>query len=159
MQRYIERERPALVVTSSLESYVEAGGAADDQSALIGGFAKSWRSIAKREVPLLVLADTPYMSAAVPDCLSQNSAAPERCRTSHDEAFALSGALQQAAAQSGARFLDLNDRICPGAACEPVIGDVLVYRDQQHLSATYARTLALVLAECAGELLSGAAPR
>lgn len=31
--------------------------------------------------------------------------------------------------------------ICPGGTCRAVIGDALTYRDDSHLSATFARTL------------------
>ncbi|WP_460915618.1 SGNH hydrolase domain-containing protein [Plantactinospora veratri] len=39
-------------------------------------------------------------------------------------------------------LIDLTPAICPGRRCAPVIGGVLVYRDNQHLTASYAATLA-----------------
>ena len=42
--------------------------------------------------------------------------------------------------------LDLTDVICDAEACPPVIGNVQVYRDKHHLSATFAATLAPALA-------------
>ena len=51
---------------------------------------------------------------------------------------------QQAAAGADpqVRYVDLNAVICPTDRCAPVIGGVLVYRDHDHLSATYSRTTA-----------------
>ena len=38
--------------------------------------------------------------------------------------------------------LDLTDYICPDRTCEPVIGNVLVYRQGSHITKTYIDTLA-----------------
>ena len=39
--------------------------------------------------------------------------------------------------------VNVNDWICTDTDCPPVIGNVLVYRDEHHLTATYARTLTI----------------
>ena len=39
----------------------------------------------------------------------------------------------------------MNGYICPGDRCSPIVGNVLVYRDKHHLTATYAATLASAL--------------
>ncbi len=49
--------------------------------------------------------------------------------------------MKAAAQQEGDPVLDLNNRICTPVECPSVIGDVLVYRDDHHLTATYSRTL------------------
>ena len=40
------------------------------------------------------------------------------------------------------RFLDLADRVCGPAFCPAVIGNVLVYLDDNHLTASYATSMA-----------------
>jgi hypothetical protein len=40
------------------------------------------------------------------------------------------------------RFLDLADRVCGPAFCPAVVGNVLVYLDDNHLTASYARSMA-----------------
>lgn len=158
VQDYISREKPALVITTALETYIKANS--DDPSAapLTEGFVESWQRIENNDVPVLVLADTPYMASNVPDCLALHISDPSQCRTKASQAFKAAGPLKEAASRQGAHFVDLNDRICPGSFCQPIIGDVLVYRDQHHLSATYARTLALAFKERADELLPRTAP-
>jgi hypothetical protein len=47
-----------------------------------------------------------------------------------------------AAAMKGAHLIDLTSYYCNDTNCPAVIGHVVVYRDQDHLTATYARTLA-----------------
>jgi hypothetical protein len=38
--------------------------------------------------------------------------------------------------------IDPRPALCPDGLCPAVIGDVLVWRDDNHITATYARTLA-----------------
>jgi hypothetical protein len=50
-----------------------------------------------------------------------------------------------AARAANATLVDLSDAICPGDPCQPVIGDMIVYRDDHHLTATFAASLARLL--------------
>jgi hypothetical protein len=43
--------------------------------------------------------------------------------------------------------LDLTELFCPDGFCAPVIGNVLVYHDNSHITVAYARTLAPFLGE------------
>ena len=48
-----------------------------------------------------------------------------------------------ALAQDGSVYaLDLSEYVCPDGMCTPVVGNVAVFLDDNHLTATYARTLA-----------------
>ena len=40
------------------------------------------------------------------------------------------------------RFLDVADRVCGPAFCPAVIGNVLVYLDDNHLTASYSTSMA-----------------
>jgi hypothetical protein len=42
-------------------------------------------------------------------------------------------------------FLDLADHLCDDARCPAEIGNVLVYLDDNHLTASYATTMAPVI--------------
>ena len=42
--------------------------------------------------------------------------------------------------------IDAGDMLCPGDVCGTIIGDVFVYMDDNHVSATYSRTMAPELA-------------
>jgi hypothetical protein len=42
-------------------------------------------------------------------------------------------------------FIDLSDYFCDGETCPPVIGNVLVYRHMNHVTATYVKTMAPML--------------
>jgi hypothetical protein len=44
------------------------------------------------------------------------------------------------------QFIDMTPYFCDGRKCPPVIGNVIVYRDDSHITAAYSRTLAPMLA-------------
>jgi hypothetical protein len=43
-------------------------------------------------------------------------------------------------------FVDIADAVCDAERCPPVIGNVLVYLDDNHLTATYSTSMADLLA-------------
>ena len=43
------------------------------------------------------------------------------------------------------RYVDMTDWICGAASCDSVVGGVLVWRDTNHLTGTYAKSLAPAL--------------
>jgi len=50
---------------------------------------------------------------------------------------------QEAAANlSRVHILDLSDLFCDGAVCQPVKNGIIVYRDDSHISAPFAQSLA-----------------
>ncbi|WP_420029090.1 SGNH hydrolase domain-containing protein [Leucobacter chromiireducens] len=150
VQDYVEKNRPELVITSALEDYVP-----HTTQSLSSGFASSWKRFEKSGTRVAVLVDTPYMNSRVPDCLAQNQSNPSVCSTPRDVALPTTRTqlAEAAASVPGVSLIDLTDLICPGEACAPIIGDVLVYRDQHHLSASYSRSLAPFLGERRGTLL------
>jgi hypothetical protein len=52
------------------------------------------------------------------------------------------------------RVIDLDDAICPTDKCAAVIGGVIVYRDSNHLTATYVQSLAPRLNAALSEALA-----
>ena len=92
----------------------------------------------------MVLADTPWIGLDVPDCVAAHEDNLAECAVSREVAFARSaGSIQRdaVARESRAHIIDVTDWVCPAEECAPVIGDVLVWRDAHHLTATYALSL------------------
>jgi hypothetical protein len=50
------------------------------------------------------------------------------------------------AAAAGAQVIDPTSWACPGTVCPVVVGNLLVYRDNSHLSTAYVDWLAPLLA-------------
>ena len=94
-----------------------------------------------------IIGDTPASRVDVPVCLSQHADDIRRCSTSRVEAFGRQKLVRESAAAeaSNATVVDLSTSICPADPCPAVVGNYIVQRDDHHLTATFARSLAAVL--------------
>ncbi|MEQ4305415.1 acyltransferase family protein [Plantactinospora sp. B6F1] len=158
-------ERPRLLLTTGARYQPMAGDRAltgrSAQDALVDGMRRTWSDLVSAGVPTVVLRDTPILAADSPKCVAANPDRLTRCTTDRRVALAASaGAAQLAALKDLDQVdrIDLTTAICPARRCAPVIGGVLVYRDNQHLTATYAATLAPRLRSALDRILAPAAP-
>jgi peptidoglycan/LPS O-acetylase OafA/YrhL len=143
--------RPDFVVTSAFYPYLAevAGqrgaqpGPANDRT-LVAGFRAAWTTLNQAGIPVVALRETPLMGRDVAACVSAHRTRLDRCSTARTEALSAPSILQPAAAGLDASAtIDLTtSEICPGTSCPPVIGNVLVYRDNHHLTAEYSSSLA-----------------
>ncbi|MFJ8577355.1 acyltransferase family protein [Micromonospora sp. NPDC093277] len=147
LRRAVAEDRPDMIVTTSYNYSVYSDGrvlhGAQNRTALVEAMRRTWHGLAD-VAPVVVVRDTPAPGRDIAECVSTHREELTRCAVPRDEALAGIGPVQVDAAegQTGVRVVDLNDAICPADRCAPVIGGVLVYRDANHLTATYARTLA-----------------
>ncbi|MET8358449.1 acyltransferase family protein [Micromonospora sp. NPDC005171] len=136
-----------LLVSNSLYLPVRDGKPVTQQvnERLADGLRETWREMTDARIPVVVLRDTPYHRRDPVECVSANPDKLTRCAPSREEVLAAGGGVAQeqaAEGQQGVHLVNLNDAICPTDRCAAVIGGVLVYRDSNHLTATYSRTLA-----------------
>ncbi len=96
---------------------------------------------------IAIVGDSPASRVDVPVCLSQNLADITRCATARIEAFGRRPLVREriAAEAAAATVIDLSDAICPGDPCQAVVGEMIVQRDDHHLTATFAASLAGLL--------------
>ena len=102
-----------------------------------------------RQIPgaVAIIGDTPASRVDVPVCLSQHPDDITRCATDRTYAFGRQMLVRERAAAEAANatVVDLSDAICPGDPCQAVIGNTIVQRDDHHLTATFAASLAGIL--------------
>jgi hypothetical protein len=101
----------------------------------------------RRAVPrVVVLGDTPVLDESAPDCLAAHGANLAACFTTRAKATerVWNDADRAAAEATGSAYVPVLPWLCT-AVCTPVIGNIVVYRNRFHLSATYARMLNGVL--------------
>jgi peptidoglycan/LPS O-acetylase OafA/YrhL len=93
---------------------------------------------------IAILADTPASQVDVPVCLSQHLDDITKCATPRLWAFGRQQLVRERAAAeaSNATLIDLSVAICPGDPCQAVVRDMIVQRDDHHLTATFAVSLA-----------------
>lgn len=96
---------------------------------------------------IAIIADTPASRFDVPICLSQNPADITLCATTRVVAFGRQQAVRErvAALAANATLVDLSNVICPADPCQAVVAGMIVQRDDHHLTATFATSLAGVL--------------
>jgi SGNH domain (fused to AT3 domains) len=143
----IKAERPDLVVLTNgsfaQKSDREVPVTAEQWRTGVREMAGSLRLLASR---VIVLGDIPVLAESGPDCLAAHPADVGACGSSR--AAATEGvwhaAEEAAARESGAGYVSVLPWLC-SAVCTPVIGNVTVYRNRFHLTATYARLLNGVL--------------
>ena len=91
-----------------------------------------------------MLADIPLQGADPPECLSYNLEHAADCATAVEDAFSrqVSETERAAAGATGAAYLDFTPYFCNSETCPTIIGNLLVYRDDQHLTASFSARLA-----------------
>jgi len=94
---------------------------------------------------VVIIQDPPLpTSQSVPECLSSYLNDYRRCAYTRTVGFgpSMGQREQNAAKATGAGLIVLTDQICPGTGnCPVVINNIIVWRDQHHLTATFATTL------------------
>ncbi|MFD1845090.1 acyltransferase family protein [Arthrobacter flavus] len=92
----------------------------------------------------VVLADTPSHDASPLDCLSQNTEDATRCdleRTEGIDKEVVALEKRATAQENNSFYVDLNGYLCTNL-CPSIIGDLLVYRDEHHITTEFSRALA-----------------
>jgi peptidoglycan/LPS O-acetylase OafA/YrhL len=100
---------------------------------------------------VVIIQDPPLPTAQkIPDCLSAYLSDYRKCAYTRRTGFgsAMGSREQNAAKATGAGLIILTDQICPGTGnCPAVINNMILWRDQHHLTATFAATLAPAIDE------------
>ena len=112
------------------------------------GFVAAWQRLDAAGVPVVAVRDNPRFDHRPAECLEQYGRGAPDCEIPRSELLAADAPHSLAeSVPSTVAFLDLSDEICTPTVCPPEIGNVLVYLDDNHLSATYSRTLSTAVGQ------------
>ena len=147
VQREIAAIGADLVISSQRQSVpVEGYSLADSTAPAIVGYT-SYLSRLADIAPVLIVKDPvnpPGSYGLVPDCVAKNF--PDLASCEWDQNHEAWQDPQWDAAHAldlpNISFLDLDTYMCRSGRCLPVIGGVLVYRDNTHVTNTFALSLA-----------------
>lgn len=133
------------VVPDAVMTVVTRSDAGEDDEVLRPGIELFVDRMGDAGIPVLAVRDNPRFAFDMYGCViaadDALDCATPRAASLADENPAL------VLERPGVDLLDLTPWICPDDLCVGVIGNVAVYRDDNHLTRTYARTLAPSLAE------------
>lgn len=147
--RRIERTRPALVVvtTGTLGRYQVRDADGDrlsrkaSQPLLERGMVRTLRRLKATGAKVAVIRDQPRLPFDPIDCVAANLESLDRCAFAPDRPSDLAFDARAARRVRGVRLIDPVPLLCPQGTYPSVIGNVLVYRNTYHLTATFAATL------------------
>jgi peptidoglycan/LPS O-acetylase OafA/YrhL len=147
LQKILEGQAYDVVIVTA-SRYAEGAGhrghPASAPDPRVAGYEAAWAPVLARGAKIVVIADNPSPTPSALDCLDAATGATEaqRCTMSRETAYRLSDAPARAAAQTpGVSTIDLSSHYCTATECPMVVGNVVVYYDSTHLTATYDSTL------------------
>ncbi len=151
----IREMKPRLVILGNYGRVVPV----DESTSLLTQWEDGLRATIEqmpRGTQVVVLADTPHHGSAPASCLSRNLESAHNCDLPIEDAFdaARTGAERRVSQETGALYLDMTKYLC-SESCPTIIGDILAYRDEHHLTVPMVDALAAPLAE----QLAGAEPK
>jgi hypothetical protein len=145
----IRRLHPSLVVIGSSFNYRPAQPAKDVAGQWRAAWDRTFGELEATGARVTAIADTPYMGGPVPECLAQPANDGHAGRCTRSLRSALRGPEQRAvflayAGRPRTTVLNPITWFCTDI-CPPVVGNLLVYRDSNHMTTTYSAALAPLL--------------
>ena len=144
---WILRERPAVVALTSssrFRSWLENTSVAD-------GVVQVAKKLVAADIPVLAIKSTPVMPEHVPNCLAKEvkrhptGTNLSSCSVTRENGLEMGPVDTAASVYPMIRLLSFDDLFCVDKTCPPVIGNVVVYRDNNHLTYAFSRSLAPAL--------------
>jgi len=151
----LRRAKPDLVITSQLRFNYTAR--TEDESPVVQGEAIG-RALRQVDAIRVVITDTPWVRHDVPRCLSRNTGDVRACSASRWD-LRLGGAPERdkaIARVARATILDFSRIFCDKVYCPVAMDGYIRFRDDHHLTASYARSLAPTLGKALDKLVERA---
>lgn len=100
-------------------------------------------------IPVVAIRDTPWLTEDVPACVySVWNGHPDDCGIARDKVLDDAHvAIQAGQLPAQVAWVDMTDTVCDAEHCGVVRDGKLIYRDSDHLTASYARSLAPLLGD------------
>jgi hypothetical protein len=155
----LESERPRLIVLSLWRGYGTAealSGYRAFDAAWIDSLTRLVKRLRATGAQVLVLGPTPDLSFQAPVCLSGYLDNVPACTPTRSSAVNESGIAAEAAATKagGGQYAATTDLFCTAERCPVIVGNTLVYIDENHITLEYARLLAPAIGTLADRALA-----
>jgi peptidoglycan/LPS O-acetylase OafA/YrhL len=143
--------RPDVAILSSFDHYLPLDGKGSDWQVTADiwrrGLRRTYERLSRAGVPVVAVRGTPRTWFDVPACLSRKAAGLFRageCVYERDRSLlpAAIDAQTDAARGLGVAFVDMNDQICGSPRCAVLKDGIIVFTDDNHLTASFSQSLA-----------------
>ncbi|KAE8765278.1 acyltransferase family protein [Georgenia thermotolerans] len=108
---------------------------------LVAGYEQMVAEMTAAGIDVIGVRDNPRFAFDMYACVERNGPDASQCTVRRDQALPATSPMQRLVGAEGLYLLDLTDRLCPDGLCPPVIGNLYVFMDDNHLSRSYAATL------------------
>jgi hypothetical protein len=153
----LRSEHPRLIVLSMSRRYGADFGFTTYDPAWIDTLSRLVAQLRSTGATVLVLGPIPDPRSTVPTCLSAHlddaaACSPPRSVAVNDAGIAAEKAATMA---GGGHYADLTALFCTADRCPVIVGNTLMFRDDNHVTTEYAQLLAPVIGALADRALAG----
>lgn len=135
----LKKNDPDLLFTTA---NVNAGGTIPE------GYLEIWKEF-EGDTEIFAIRDNPRMQEDIPSCLEESDD-PADCAVPRDEVLSENPPWENTEEEKipdNVTFADMSPYFCDDDTCDPVIGNVITFRDNHHISTLYSRTIGPALKE------------
>jgi peptidoglycan/LPS O-acetylase OafA/YrhL len=152
----LKADPPSVVLLGMGRRYGDDFGFTSYDVAWVDSLGRMTAELEAAGSQVIVLGGVPDPHATVPTCLSSNLSSVPACTPARAEAVNAAGVEAERAATeaAGGTYADLTELFCTDAVCPVIIGGTLVFRDDNHLTFTYADFLRPVMGALVARELS-----
>ncbi|MET8521979.1 acyltransferase family protein [Nocardioides sp. NPDC004968] len=146
-----QQDLDAIIVTHSARKTTQPLDRETPYESTVNGLVEAWSHRPSNDVPVIALVDNPmfepdnaaYLRTTL-GCIQRHSpeTAGEECGRPRTDVLVKDPHRDAVARDPNAHLVDLTHLFCGDEVCPAVIGNVIVYRDGNHITSRYARTLA-----------------
>jgi peptidoglycan/LPS O-acetylase OafA/YrhL len=134
---YVQEHRPDAVFTVASLTHKEAPFETE-----VPGYLDGIKQFTDAGMDVVGVRDNPRFDLNMPECVQKNGAGAPECNPPLNESLADSSPLDGYRGKvNGLHLMDMSDFICAGGICPAVVGNVYVYKDDNHLTKTYVQSM------------------
>ena len=145
----LEKERPQMIVLDMSRRYGADFGFTSYDQAWLDGLTRLVKRLRGMGARVLVLSQVPDPHGTVPTCVSAHMDNASACAPARADGLNDAGIAAEAAATAagGGQYAELSELFCTADQCPVIVGNTLVFRDDNHVTSEYAQVLAPLLTE------------
>lgn len=133
------------------------------QTTRIPFWQKDWREalqgtvdvLKKNDIVPILVKDTPFIGDNIPTCLSANLSAVSKCAVTPSSGLRddIQVVRDDLSVKNDVPVLNTRGWFCTANICPPIVGNLLVYRDDNHMSTDYSKFLAPLLSDALKKII------
>jgi peptidoglycan/LPS O-acetylase OafA/YrhL len=133
---YVLEHKPDAVFSVASLTLVEAPFETD-----VPGYLEGVKQFTDAGMDVVGVRDNPRFAFNMPECVQKKGATSAECNPPLGQSLAESSPLEQYRGVAGLHLMDMSDFICADGTCPAVVGNVYVYKDDNHLTKTYVQSM------------------